>query len=281
MSRRGLRDGAGPCGMHVDPVDVQRTGASVTRDQLTREDHMARSTTPPSPVRSRPRPARLAAAIAALAVALVGVAMAMPAAAESFRYWGYYSSDGSTWAFAQTGPADAVPADGAVEGWRFAVADEASTRVPRAEPDFATLCGSASAEDGMKRVGVVIDYGTAQDAPEGDTAPAARGACAVVDTDASGSDVLAAVADLRVGDGGFVCGIDGYPTQGCGDPVDGPAPSSDEEPVELELATSDSGTGSASWLPVVLGLAAVIAIAAAALLVARRRSDDSPGTPGA
>jgi hypothetical protein len=216
------------------------------------------------------------AALAALALALVtAVVAAAPAAAESFRYWGYYTWDGSEWAFAQAGPADTTPPDGSIEGWRFAVADETSTRLPRATPDIETLCGSTAAEDGSKRVGVVIDYGTTEDAPEGDEVPAARGACAVVDTDASGADVLAAVADLRIADSGLVCGIDGYPSEGCGDPVDGEAPSGDEEPVELELTTSDSSATSTSWVAIVIGVAVVAAVALAALVVSRRRGSSS------
>ena len=218
--------------------------------------------------------AALAAALLALGTVLVAAA---PASAEAFRYWGYYSADGTAWAFAQAGPADAVPAEGSIEGWRFAVADETSTRYPRATPDFETLCGSATAEGGQKRVGVVIDYGTTEDAPDGDATPAARGACAVVDADASGADVLAAVTELRLGDGGFVCGIDGYPAQGCGDPVDGAAPAGDEPPVDLELAGSGTAVASTSWVAIVLGVAAVAVVAVAAVVVARRRSDEASG----
>jgi hypothetical protein len=217
--------------------------------------------------------------VAALAALVIGLTTALvtaaPAAAESFRYWGYYTQDGSAWAFAQTGPADATPADGSVEGWRFAVADETSTRFPRATPDFDALCGATAAEDGSKRVGVVIDYGTTEDAPEGDEVPAPVGACALVESEASGADVLAAVSDLRLADSGLVCGIDGYPAQGCGDPVDGPAPSGEEEPVELELATSPSSSSTSS-VAIIIGVVVVVAVAAAALLVSRRRGSGTP-----
>jgi hypothetical protein len=242
---------------------------------------MSRSTTPRHAVSSR-RGRTVVAALAALVVGLTtALVTATPAAAESFRYWGYYTQDGSAWAFAQTGPAEGTPPDGSVEGWRFAVADETSTRFPRATADFETLCGSTAAEDGSKRVGVVIDYGTTEDAPEGDEVPAAIGACAVVDAEASGADVLAAVADLRLADSGLVCGIDGYPSEGCGDPVDAPAPSGDEEPVELELATSESTESSTSWVAIIIGIAAVAAVAVAALVVSRRRGSGTPGASGA
>jgi hypothetical protein len=134
-------------------------------------------------------------------------------------------------------------------------------------------------------VGVVIDYGTAEDAPDGDTPPAARGACAVVPAEATGADALAAVAEVRVGDGGFVCGIDGYPTSGCGDQVDTEAPSGEEQPVSLvlpEQSGSEDGSadeGGSSWLPAVLGLVAVGALGAAAVLLARRRRGGEPAGP--
>ena len=210
--------------------------------------------------------------LVALTLLVTGVAAtALPANAEAYRYWGYYSWSEDAWTFAMDGPAAAVPADGAVEGWRFAISDEQSTRYPRATGDFEALCASTPPEDGSKRVGVVLDYGTAADAPEGETPPAAQGACVVVAEDASGADVLAEVTELRL-DGGLICGISGYPTTGCGDAVDGAAPAGAEEPVELELAAgSTESAGTASWLPVVVGVVAVATLGAAAVVVARRR----------
>ena len=215
--------------------------------------------------------------LAVLAVLVVAVATALPASAEAFRYWGYYTWQDGAWTFAQAGSGETVPADGSVEGWRFAVADEASTRLPRAAADVEALCADTPAEEGAKRVGVVVDYGTTQDSPEGDTTPAARGACVVVAEDATGNDVLAAAAELRLGDGGLICGIDGYPSQGCGDPVEGAAPSGEEEPVELELASTEASSQDISWAPIALGVGAVAAVGTAALVVARRRSPDDTG----
>jgi hypothetical protein len=217
----------------------------------------------------------LRALVGGAAAALLALVLAAPASAEAFRYWGYYTSDGDAWTFAPAGPADTVPADGSVEGWRFAVTGEESVRYPRAAPDVDLLCAGVQAADGDKRVGVVLDYGTGEDAPDGEAVPAARGACAVVPADATGADVLAAVAELRLGDGGFVCGIDGYPAAGCGDPVEGEAPSGDEQPVTLELAET-TGSGSTSWLPVVVGVGVVAAVGAAAVALTRRRSTDEP-----
>jgi hypothetical protein len=220
--------------------------------------------------------------LVALTLVVGSAALALPANAEAFRYWGYYSWQDAAWTFAETGPAEAIPPDGAVEGWRFATTGEDSSRVPRADGDFEQLCSSTPAADGTKRVGVVIDYGTTEDAPDGDTVLAARGACAAVPEDASGSDVLAAVADLRLGEGGFVCGIDGYPAAGCGDSVEGEAPSGDEAAVELELAAgADAGEGT-RWTGLLIGVAAVAVVATAGIAIARRRSpDDSSGAADA
>lgn len=215
--------------------------------------------------------------LVALITVVVGAGIAVPAQAQAYRYWGSFAWVDGAWAFAQEGPTETVPEDGAVEGWRFAVADEQSVRLPRADGDFDTLCGGTAAEDGSKRVGVVIDYGTAEDSPDDSTPPAARGACAQVGDDATGADVLAAVADVRVGDGGLICGIDGYPTEGCGDPVDGDAPSTQDEPVDLELAAgSDTGTDT-SWAPIALGVGVVVLVGTTAILLARRRSTDDLG----
>jgi len=215
--------------------------------------------------------------LVALTVLVVGAGIALPAQAQAYRYWGSFAWEDGAWVFAQAGPTETVPDDGAVEGWRFAVADEQSVRLPRADGDFDTLCADTTAEDGSKRVGVVIDYGTAEDSPDGSTPPSARGACALVPEDANGTDVLTAVADLRVGDGGLICGIDGYPTDGCGDLVDGEAPSNQDEPVELELAAESTSGDDTSWAPVALGVGVIVLVGTTGILLARRRGPDDLG----
>jgi hypothetical protein len=212
----------------------------------------------------------LTVTVTALLALLTATAPAL-AQEQSYRYWGYYTLDGTGWTFAQTGPSEALPADGSVEGWRFAVTGESSTRVPRATPDVDALCGDVEVPEGSKRVGVVLDFGTAEDAPDGQTPPAPRGACAVVPVEASGSDVLAAVAEVRVGDGGFVCGIDGYPESGCGDQVEGAAPSGDEQQVTLALPEQQTQADDRSWLLVAAGVLVVAALAALAGWVSRQR----------
>jgi hypothetical protein len=223
---------------------------------------------------------RTRTALAGLAVAILSLLTVLVAAgqaqAATYRFWAYYQWTGSEWQFSAGSPQQVTPTEGSVEGWRFAVAGEEAPRAPRAEGDFDLICGATPAQQGNKRVAVVIDYGTEADAPGGGAMPpAARGECAVVPTAATGSDVLSAVAQQRV-EGGLVCGIDGYPATGCGDLVEGAAPTGPEEPVELQLPASATQRSTASpeaaandegpSVGFVLGIGAA-AVAAIALVV--------------
>jgi hypothetical protein len=208
------------------------------------------------PRAASPRTARPAAvrALVLLALAtLLGVALpsllapAGMASAASYRFWGYYQLTGSTWAFATKGPADTVPKDGAVEGWRFAVGDESTPRFPRATPTFGDICGATPAKAGSKRVGVVIDAGRPADADKGATPPQPVAQCAVVDTRASGAEVLSAVASVR-GDKGLTCAINGYPATGCGGEVKQvpAAAKAADTPVAIPVRAGASASPSAS-----------------------------------
>jgi len=227
-----------------------------------------------------------------LAVAgLVAVVAPPPAAAAVYRYWGYFQADANgTWAFATKGAAQTKPADGSVEGWRFAIVGT-TPRLPRATPDFDAVCGSTPAEDGRKRVAVYIDYGLAEEAPEGgDTPPAPAASCAVVPTAATGQDVLDSVAELRLdAKSGLLCGIDSYPATGCSDEVKtAPKVANPEPEVEFAIAaatptstpaaspqnTADAATGAedGNTLTYVLTAALVVLLlGGGGLLLARRR----------
>lgn len=177
-------------------------------------------------------------------LALAGlVALVAPpsAAAAVYRYWGYYEGGAEdTWSFATKGAAQTKPADGSVEGWRFAIVGN-TPRLPRTTPDFDAVCGSTPARSGSKRVAVYIDYGVADEAPKGGgTPPAPAAACAVVPTAATGQDVLDSVADLRMdAKSGLLCGIDSYPGTGCGDQVKAAPKVADPEPeVEFVIAAA-------------------------------------------
>jgi len=115
-----------------------------------------------------------------------------------------------------------------VQGWRFAIqADRSGGLTPRLTPDFAKLCGTRSAEVGKVRVGIVLDFGVADDAPTGERPPAdVVTGCVQVADGANGVDVLDAAvgtANVRIGQG-LICGINGYPKTECADVVAAPKP---------------------------------------------------------
>ncbi|WP_392466030.1 SCO2322 family protein [Arsenicicoccus cauae] len=244
-----------------------------------------------------PITAVLALFLATLLSAFVStIALAAPAhAADAYRFWGYYQLTNGTWGFATKGPDGTTPADGSVEGYRFALGDTSTPRLPRAVVTFDQACASTPAVSGSKRVGVVVDFGRAADAREqGATVPAPYATCVTVPTSATGAQVLAAAAKPRV-EKAMVCGIDGYPASGCSDTVaDVPAAAkAADQPVTIDVrsasssaatsgaaasssaAAAASSSSSSSTTAYVVGVVAVLALlAAAAWAMARRRRTD-------
>ncbi|MEU5426773.1 SCO2322 family protein [Streptomyces olivoreticuli] len=217
--------------------------------------------------RRRVRPA--AGALTALLLAgLLAVLTTAPAHAVGYRYWSFWDGSGGGWAYATQGPATARPADGDAIGFRFAVSEDSKNAAkPAAAPDFGAVCDSTPAKDGDKRVAVVLDFGTAADAPTGETPPPARTACAQVGKDASAGEALAAVAKpLRYDSAALLCAIAGYPKAGCGEQVSG------KKSAEPSASGSDSGGedgGPSAGL--IGGVAAVVVLGAAGVWQARRR----------
>ena len=170
----------------------------------------------------------VAIAIAAVAAALIAVfGLTSQAEATSYRYWTYWLGGSGSWEFSTRG-ADRVPADGTVDGWRFAISEEAaSSSTPRVSSSFDAICGDTEPVPNRKRVGLVLDFGTAAEAPPGESPPATTVArCVVVPTTANAYEVLVATTSIRVDDG-MVCGVAGYPSSGCGESVPDPKPSDD------------------------------------------------------
>jgi hypothetical protein len=254
-----------------------RTGvrevSSFASSPVARRKKMSRTTLP------RPRSIRRIGALAVL-LGLVA-ALLLPAAAASaaaYRYWGYYQLTGTTWNFATKGADQTVPADGSVEGWRFAVGSEDVTRFPRATPTFDEICGDTRAGAGDKRVAVVLDYGRPADSPDNSEPPAPVGRCAVVSSAATGLEVLSKVAEVRT-DKSLICGIDGFPATGCGDEVktvSAEAKAADT-PVTLKLPTAEKASTPAkaddeshTGTYVGIGVAVVAALAVAVAALRRR-----------
>jgi len=189
------------------------------------------------------------AALAGYAAVLVAVP-GHASAATGYRYWAFYLGKGTSWQYSPRGPATEYPVDGDVQGWRFAVqADAADGLLPGAAPDFAKLCESSPPKAGELRVGVVIDFGLATDAPAHERPPAGVvPGCVYVPDGETDMDALQAAAAIRIGTGsdtGLVCGIDGYPKTECAVAVaaHGAAPAT-APPTPTPAAASPRGTPS-------------------------------------
>ncbi|MFI9820817.1 SCO2322 family protein [Streptomyces sp. NPDC052013] len=201
--------------------------------------------------------------LAALLPVLAGAGQAQ---AAGYRYWSFWERDGEQWTYATQGPSTARPYDGDVQGFRFSVSENsADAAKPRGTADFDTICAKTPAKDGTKRVALVIDFGTAADAPSGERPPAHRTACAQVAEDATTADALAAVAKpLRYNTNALLCAIAGYPEKGCGEQVSGTD--------KTETAARDSSeSNDGPSLGLIAGIGVVALLAAAAIWQTRRR----------
>ncbi|MCN9243586.1 SCO2322 family protein [Streptomyces sp. RY43-2] len=204
-------------------------------------------------------------AATALALALLVLFTGGQAHATGYRYWSFWERQGEAWTYATQGPSLSRPADGDVQGFRFAISEDSQRATkPRGTTDFATICADTPAQSGKKRVAIVLDFGTAEDAPSGEKPPARRTVCARVREDATTADALAAVVPpLRYDTNALLCAIAGYPHQGCGEQIRDTAQSKPDE-----SSTSSHGTPSAGLL---VGAVAVAALGGAAIWQARRR----------
>ena len=206
-------------------------------------------------------------------------------AADGYKYWNYFHVTDGAYVFAQTGPADYTPKDGAVEAYRYGLSSTAEGLQPRTDATTYTvedICAGTEAAEGEKLVGVLIDYGTPADA-DGGTPPEPRAACAAVPTNANGQQVLDAVADVRL-DKSLTCGIDGYPVKGCSVTVKNPPAAATEQTVDFAMpksagddastapAASDEAASDSSGFPwtLVVVVLVVVVLAAGGLLLSRR-----------
>lgn len=220
-------------------------------------------------------------AAVALACLAVLVAVGAPAHAAAYRYWTYWTSDAGAWTFSSTGPSFRIPVDGTVEGWRFAVSTTAGDDPPRVAPAFDEICGGTAAQEGRKRIALVIDAGDTSSAPDGQVPPQPVATCVVADPDATGYDVLRSIATVRTDDG-LICAIADYPAGECAPAVDAtsPAPSAATlAPSEVaSIAPAASGDAPGGGTPLATLAVGGILIAAVAFLLTRgRRREDRDG----
>ena len=139
------------------------------------------------------------------------------AADKGWRYWGYFHAapKTSTWTVASTGPTVDI-ADGAVEGWSFVFeSDDIPSQLPSVNPDFKSICKGAKFDKDSKRVGLVINFGSAIYAPKGEKVQKTITTCVRVSNESQGIDVLGQVVKVRADGSGFICGLAGYPGKEC------------------------------------------------------------------
>ena len=146
-------------------------------------------------------------------------------AADGYKYWNYFHVEDGKYVFAQTGPADFTPKDGAVEAYRYGLSSTAdglpaphrrrrrtpsttSAPAPRPKParSWSGCCSTTAPRP--------TPTAARRRPSRGPPAPA-------VPTKANGQQVLDAVADVRL-EKGLTCGIDGYPVKGCSVTVKNP-----------------------------------------------------------
>jgi hypothetical protein len=237
------------------------TGSTTVRAAAPLPGHRLRLTT-------------VAAVVAGCLAALAALAWAPPAqAATGYTFWAYYHLDDGRWVASMKGADGVVPPGGAVEGFRYATTTGTPDRPPRAVPSFADICAGTDAAPGQKRVGIVLDYGTAQDAPDGQSPPRAEAACAVLPPGASTQQALESVRPLRIEEG-LICAVAGYPASGCAEEVADPAIPRTEQRVDLRLpseAQQQTAAGGAPWPLVGIGVL-VLALGGGGGMLARRRA---------
>ena len=150
-------------------------------------------------------------------IVLTSAVLVAPATASEFRYWTYWTSTTQEWSFSPLGPAFRPADEGIIEGWRLAVTSVDATTPPRVDVAdvYDRACGDVAPQADILRIAVVLDYGTAADAPAGESPPNLVVACAEVADGSTGFDALRAITEIR-SERGFVCGLSGYPATGCG-----------------------------------------------------------------
>lgn len=159
--------------------------------------------------------------LVALVAMLSSIVVPSASAAEKgYRYWGYFQAapNAKTWTMAMTGPTVPI-ADGSVEGWAFTFSSDSipDAATPRLAPNFARICGLVkSVPAGKKRIGLVVDFGSAFLRPKGESMPRNFTKCVVVDKNAVGVDVLSQVVKVRTQGSGFICAFSNYPAKECG-----------------------------------------------------------------
>ncbi|MGH1552802.1 SCO2322 family protein [Streptomyces sp. L7] len=146
------------------------------------------------------------------------------------RYWSFWDRTGTHWTYATQGPSTARPADGDIQGFRFAVSEDSADAKPRARPPTSRPSaptprpwkGKSASPSSSTSVRRPTPRPTKPHPPPAPPAP-------TVSPDATTAEALASVAKpLRYDTNALLCAIGGYPEQGCGEQItaehhDGPS----------------------------------------------------------
>ena len=199
-------------------------------------------------------------ALVVFAVAAALLLGAGAAQASTYRFWNFWTTENGEWTYSQLGPASTFPTDGSVQGWVFAATDVTSeSMAPAVEPAgaFESACGEIEVGADQKRVALVLDSGSPEIAPTGQTPPAVVVVCAVGNVDASGYELLNSVTTLRT-ENGFVCAINEYPAMECSAVYE---PSAVESAELIDAVDTNTAGESNALAPIatalIIGLAAV------------------------
>lgn len=214
--------------------------------------------------------------------AIVALLISIPQSANAdkgYRYWGYFqaAAGATTWSAAMTGPTTILK-DGDVDGWTFtASSNDIPATEPMAPPNFADLCGGTSEVSGKIRVGIVVDFGTAEIAPTGENPNEVITDCAVVPAKSNGLAVLQSVAKVRADKSGLICGIGGYPATECGVEIDIPvaepliATNTDDEVGKTASESNERDLDGAFDKSEILAIGLAIALAISIFIIIRKR----------
>lgn len=167
---------------------------------------------------------KIALAIILISSQLVAVPSSQ-AASKGWRYWGYFQAapGSTTWKAAMTGPTVDIE-DGAVEGWSFVFSsDDVPSVAPQTKPSFKSICGKTKADSDTKRIGLVIEFGSAAYAPKGEKVQKTIARCVTTAKSSQGIDVLGQVVKVRAASSGLICGFNGFPKKECGVEINTPA----------------------------------------------------------
>ncbi len=169
-------------------------------------------------VTARPAVWTSAVAVALLTLAVAGTSAAVSAADSGYRYWNFWVEDAGSWTLPEETQQERQLADASVDGWHFGVWGDDGGDPPRSVTSFNSLCpalAAGTAHPDTVRVAVVIDPGTADDAPAGQSPRAIRTVCLRLSAGSTSRDALErAATSVRI-ENNTVCAIDDYPRGEC------------------------------------------------------------------